>query len=209
MSNDESIARRIVISLLFVVFLVDSAFAVSETKKQSANNDMLLEQIADSGGIVALDRMVSSHRIAYVAVFPEWTWEPLADRFGLDSVHVYPYYCQDKLYNQDSFWENLYIDKVNLKDDDDLFGKYVRLIVRIENDELQALDNHVTFTIDYTRPRKWYKAWLDNLRNYQYERISVVERDKPDACFDGYSYYIIWFGRENVSGLKSVKYEIE
>ena len=64
-----------------------------------------------------------------------------------------------------------------------------------------------TFTIDYTRPRKWYKSWLDKWRNYRYDRTLVVERDKPDVCFDGYCYYVIWFSRENV--LKSVKYTIE
>jgi len=209
MSDHGFFIRSVIIFVLFVVFMVDSAHAIAETKKQCNNNDRLLNEIIDSGGIVALDRMISSHRMTYVSDFPKWTWKPLADKFSLDSVHVYPYYCQDKFYNQGLPWENVYIDNVKLNDDYDIFGKYVPLMVRIKNEELQASNNHVTFAIDYKRPRKWYKAWLDNVRNYQYERTSVVERDKPDACFDGYSYYIIWFGRENASGLKSVKYEIE
>ena len=207
MCNNRPFIRSVVVSLLFVIFMVDSAHAIAETKKQCNNNSKLMNEIKDSGGIVALDRMISSHRMAYVEGFPKWTWEPLADKFGLDSVHVYPYYCQDKFYNWGLPWENVYIDKVNLKDDDDLFGKYLRLIVRIKKEEFQAHDNHVIFTIDYTRPRKWYKSWLDKWRNYRYDRTLVVERDKPDVCFDGYCYYVFWFSRGN--DLKSVKYTIE
>lgn len=206
MSDSLSFVRSAVLLLLFVIFIVDSAFAVTETKKQSKNNDILLEKISDSGGIVALDQMISSHRMAYVPIFPESIEEPLVARFGLDSVHVYPYYCQDKYYKLAPPLDNIYIDEINYDNDNDVFGKYVRLIVRIKTEELQVSDNHVTFIIDYIRPRKWYKSWLDNLRNYQYDRTSVVERDGSDVCFDGYSYYIIWFGRENVEGLKSVRY---
>ena len=83
------------------------------------------------------------------------------------------------------------------------------MIVKIKNEELKAHDNHVIFTIDYTRPRKWYKSWLDELRNYQYDRTLVAEVDEPDACFGGYCYYVLWLHRENAKNLKSIKYEIE
>ena len=206
--HNNTMARNLLITLVFVVFLLDATFAVAETKKQSKNNDVLLNEIADSGGIVALDQMISSHRMAYVPVFPQWTWEPLADRFGLDSVHVYPYYCQDKFYKQAPPLDNIYIDEINYDNDNDVFGKYVRLIVRIENGDLQEQNNHIVFAIDYTRPKKWYKSWLDKLRNYQYDRTEFVERDNPDICFNGYCYYVIWFGRENAKNLKSVNYEL-
>ena len=210
-SNNRYFIRSAIIIVLFVVFMMDSAYAIAETKKQCKNNDVLLNEIANSNGVVVLDRMNSSHRMANstgCSVY-EWTWEPLADKFGLDSVHLYPSYCQDKYYKQAHPMDNIYIDEINYNNDSDLLGKYIRMIVRIKNEELQASNNHVTFTIDYTRPRKWYKSWLDKWRNYRYDRTDVVERDIPDICFDGYSYYMIFFGRENVKGLKSVKYTIE
>lgn len=219
LDEDKRVVRCVVLVLLYIAFMVDAVFAVSETKKQNLNDEKLLKELLDSGGVVASERVFSSHRFAYPPFYNiAWEFEPLADKYGLDSVRVYPHFCQDKFFKLASPLENIYIDdelRFNsnsndaLGNDNDALGKYVRLIVRIKSEELQASNNHVTFTIDYTRPRKWYKAWLDNLRNYQYERISVVESGKPDVCFDGYSYYIIWFGRENVGGLKSVKYEIE
>ena len=201
-----SIIRSTIIILLFVSFIVDSMFAVAETKTQKKNNDIMLKELVDSGGIVALDRVSSNHRMAHVPDLDEkWDEEPLADRFGLDSVHVYPYYCLEKYYNQKPPLENIYVE-IN---DDNRFAKEIRIIARIENENLQGLSNPVVFTIDYTRPRKWYKLWLDKWRNYQYDRTAVVERVKPDFCFDGYCYYVIWFGRENVKGLKSVRYEVD
>ena len=206
-SKSSSIVRSTIL-LVFIVFLVDSAFAVAETKKQKENNNILMEEIANSDGIIALDRMISSHRMAYAAEIFDYTWEALADKFDLDSVRTYPFYCQEKLYRQGPPFENVYIDdgfsKAKRRE------KYVCLIVRIKTEELQASDNLVTFTIDYTRPRKWYnKSWIDKWRNYQYDRTAIVEMDAPEACFNEYCYYFIWFGRENVKGLKSMKYEIE
>jgi len=193
------IVRSAMITLLFVMFSVDSAFAIVETKRQSKNNDDFLNEIVKSGGIVALDQKFSSHRMAYVSRFPEWAWEPLADKYGLDSVHIYPYYCLEKYYNQVSPLENVYVEN--------RFEKEVRLIVRIENEDFQESNNPVVFTLDYTRPRKWYKSWLNKWRNYQYDRSVVVEVDEPEVCFEGYCYYTIWFKRENAKNLKRVRYE--
>ena len=196
--------------------MVDAIFAVSETKKQSLNNEKLLKELVDSGGVVALERVFSSHRFAYPPFYSlAWEFEPLADKYGLESVRVYPHFCQDKYFKQASPLENIYIDdeiKYGSNSNDalgDIFWKYARLIVRLKTEELQASKNHVTFTIDYTRPKKWYKSWLDKLRNYQYDRTEIVERDDPDVSFDGYCYYVIWFGRENAKNLKSVKYEVK
>lgn len=203
------VVKSALLLLLFVVFIVDSVFAITETKKQNKNNDILFEKIASSGGIVALDRMVSSHRMAYAACIYDYTWEPIADKLGLDSVCVYPFYCQDKFYSQDGSFENIYVDDVGI-------DEYAQLIVRIEDRELQEPKNHIIFTIDYSRPRKWYTIWLDKLRNYQYDRTVIVEREKPDVwngsaydtCFDGYCYFVIFLSRENAKNLKSVKYVI-
>ncbi len=202
-SRSLSIVRNTLIILLFVSFIVDSMFAVAETKTQKKNNDIMLKEIVESGGIVALNPINSNHRMAIVPGYWDWEAEPLADKYGLDSVHVYPYYCLDKYYNQVSPLEDVYVE-IN---DNNRFKKEVRLIVRIENENLQESSNPVVFTIDYTRPRKWYKSWLDKRRNYQYDRTVTVEVDKPDCCFEGYCYYIIWLKRENAKNLKSVKYE--
>ncbi len=204
-SHNLSIVRIVMIILLFGLFMVDSVFAVAETKRQCDNNDALLKDIVESEGIVALDRMISSHRMAFTSYFyHDWLAEPLADKYGLDSVHVYPYYCLEKYY-KDSPLENIYVE-IN---DNNRFAKEIRIIARIENGKSQASSNPAVFTIDYSRPRKWYKSWLDKWRNYQYDRTVTVEVDKPECCFEGYCYYIIWLKRENAKNLKSVRYEFE
>ena len=203
LKHNLSIIRSIIINLLFISFIVDSMFAVAETKIQKKNNDVMLKEIVESGGTVALDPINSNHRMAIVPGYWDWEAEPLADKYGLDSVHVYPYYCLDKYYNQVSPLEDVYVE-IN---DKNRFEKEVRLIVRIENENMQGSSNPVVFTINYTRPRKWHKSWLDKRRNYQYDRTVTVEVDKPDCCFEGYCYYIIWLKRENAKNLKSVKYE--
>ena len=202
------IVRTSMIILLFVIFLVDSAFAIVETKRQNDNYNTILNKIVDSGGTVALDEVFSSHRMAYISMFHKFSDEALADKYGLDSIRIYPYYCLDKYYKQAPPMENIYVDEDYYNGKNDIFGKFVPLIVRLKTEELKASDYHVTFTIDYTRPKKWYKLWLDKLRNYQYDRTEVIEIDDPEVCYDGYCYYIIWLGKENSKNLKSVKYEI-
>lgn len=216
LGENKRIVGSVILVLLYVAFMVDAMFAVSETKKQSLNNEKLLKELLDSGGVVASERVFSSHRFAYPPFYNlAWESEPLADKYGLESVRVYPHFCQDKYFKQAPPLENIYVDdeiKYGSNSNDafgDIFWKYARLIVRLKTEELQASNNHVTFTIDYTRPKKWYKSWLNKLRNYQYDRTEIVERDDPDVSFDGYCYYVIWFGRENAKNLKSVKYEVK
>jgi hypothetical protein len=146
--------------------------------------------------------MVSSHRMAYVPTFPKWTWEPLADRFSLDSVHIYPHYCQDKFYSQNPPLEDVFVEDNYAEDD--IFGKYSCLVVRIKEEEIQEAEDHVVIEINYSRPRKWYKVWLDRLRNYQYDRTEVITTDKPAICFNGFRYYVIWMKKENTKNLQSV-----
>ena len=63
--------------------------------------------------------------------------------------------------------------------------------------------------IDYTRPHKWYKNWLDKRRNYQYDRTAVIERDQPDECFNGYHYYVIWMKKENLDNCRNVEITVK
>lgn len=204
-----SIVKNAIVILLYVIFMVDSVFAIVETKNMRDNNDKYIKEIVDSGS-VAWDRSPSSHRMAYISYFHKFSNEALADKYGLDSIRVYPFYCQEKYYKNEFPFDNVYIDD-RLIDGTGIFEKKnIRMmVVRIKNEELQKPNNHVVFTIEYTRPRKWYKAWLDKWRNYQYDRTIVDERDHPDICFEGYSYYIFWLKQENAKNLKSVKYDVE
>ena len=204
-----SIFRSVIMILLFVMFIVDSAFAVVETKDQSDKYDKVIEKLVDSKGILAGEFMPSFHRMAYAPIYPNWMIKPLSDKYGLDTICIYPFYCIEDFIKKDFFSDDIFITDYSFAFDNDLFRKQVRIIVRIDKEYLQQPINHITFTIDYTRPKKWYKSWMDRWRNYQYDRTAVVERDKPDVCCDGYCYYVIWLGRENAKNLKSVKYEIE
>ena len=205
-AQDASRTRRVCAACLFVLLSLDAVFAIAETNRLRIADDRALDRIAESGGIVAVDRTLSSHRMAYVEHFPEWTWEPLADRFALDSVHVYPYFCLDQYYGQEPPLENVYVEYV--RENDDTFGRQVRFIVRVKAEEVQESEGAINVNVDYTRPRKWYKAWLDRLRKYNYERSFAVKELKPYVRFDGYCFYEMWIKRENAKNLKRVEVSI-
>ena len=204
LTRNLSVVRSVMMILLFAMFIVDSAFAVVETKRQSNNNDVLMKEIIDSRGFFAWQEIISFHRMAYAPKTHSLANKALADKYGLDSIYDCPFFCIGKYFTL----ENTYYVELN-NNYNNIFKKEVRLIVRIENEQLQWSRNPVVFTINYTRPRKWYKSWLDKKRNYQYDRTVVVERDQPDVCFNDYCYYIIWFKRENAKNLKSVRYEFK
>lgn len=199
--HNQTAAKRVVFVVLGTLFVLDAVFAVKETVRQRAVNEKQLERLKESNGVAALDRTSSSHRMAYASDFPEWTWKPLAEELGVDSVHVFPYFCQDKYYSTSSPFKDLYIEE------EGDYGKDVRLIPRIPVVDDETTPGQVVYTIRYDRPRKWYKQWLDKWRDYQYERTAVVEIGKPEVCFDGYAYYVIWFRGENVQGMKSIEME--
>ena len=183
--------------LLFVLFMVDAYHAVGETKRQSRINDELLAEIKDAGGIVAVDVPQSSHRMAFASSFPRWAWKGMAQKMGLDSVHIYPFYCQDKYYEEPlRFAENIYIDKLGLYDSHGL------VVIRCQ--EADLLQGYVCH-IDYDRPKKWYKAWLDNFRNYQYRRSVEVGLGIPDCCHGRYCYHVIYMDKENCKGIKHIE----
>ena len=187
-----SIVRNVVTALLFVMFVVDSAFATVETNKQRKNNDLALEKIVDSGGVVVLDHMLSSHRMAYSPVFYTQTCYYLAKKYDLDTVCVYPYYCLDKYYDQGFPIKNVYVAYDYYADDADMPRNMVVLVVRIEENCLQAKGDHVVFTID-----------CGSLKPI------VYEREAPSYCFEGYGYYPFYFYRNDAENLKSVEYEFK
>ena len=185
-----SIFRKVVTVLLFAVFLADATFAAIETNKQRKNNDVSLSQILDSGGFVALDNMLSSHRMAYAPVFYTNTFKAVADELDLDTVCVYPYYCLDKYYDQDPPLENVFVAYDYYADDVDVPKNVVVLVMRIEEERLQVEGGHVVFTIDCGR-----------------QEPIVFERERPSYCFEGYGYYPFYFDRDDADNLKSVSCE--
>ena len=191
-SRDLYLVRSISIVLLFVVFVVDSAFAVFETNRQRKNNEISVNKIAESGGIVALDQMLSSHRMAYVPVFGPYTCKYFAKKFDLDTVCVCPYYCLDKYYHQGFPLENVYVAYDYYADDADVSYNVVVLSVRIENDRIESEGGHVVFTID-----------CDG------RGPLVFEREAPSYCVEGYCYYPFYFYRDDAKNLKSVNYEFK
>lgn len=199
----------LVLSFLFVTFMVDAGFAIKETVRQKNNNNRLLSEIAAAGGVAAVDYPLSSHRMAYAPDYPKWSWPGIAYQLGLDSVHVYPYFCQDKYYRTSPLGDRVWLDKQGLADVDPNYhlSKNCMLFFRIPVEELQD-NQQVVFKISYSRPHKWWKEWLDKYRNYVYERESVVRRDKPDEVFDGYNFYVVWFLKENAKNINAVEIEM-
>ena len=184
------VAGTVVMALLFVGFVVDAVFAERETIRQRENNDRALEEIVDSGGIVALDNMLSSHRMAYAPVFYPNNFDELAKKLELDTVCVYPYYCLDKYYDQDPPLENVYVAYDYYADDPDVPKSVVVLVVRIGEASIQGKGGHVVFTIDCG------------------ERKPIVfEREEPSYCYEGYGYYPFYFDRNDAKNLKSVSCE--
>ena len=186
------IARNVVIVSLFAMFMVDSAFAAFETNRMRKNNDVSLNKIVESGGIVVLDRELPSHRMAYAPLFSPHICKYLAEKLDLDTVYVYPYYCLDKYYNQGFPLENVYVAYDYFADDVDVPYRVVVLVIRIENDRIQSEGGHVVFTID-----------CDS------NRTLVFERDAPSFYVEGYGYYPFYFDRDDAKKLKRVEYEFK
>ena len=186
-----SIVRKVVLMVLFAVFVVDAVFAALETNKQRKNNDVSLRQIVDAGGVVALDKMLSSHRMAYAPVFYPNTFDELAKKLDLDTVCVYPYYCLDKYYDQEPPLENVCVAYDYYADDADVPYDVIVLVIRIAENRLETEGGHVVFTIDSDR----------------HGEPLVFERDGPGYCVGGYGYYPFYYSRKDAKCLKNVKYE--
>jgi len=187
----KGVTRNVVIALLFVLFAVDSVFAVRETLRQREIHEASMKTIMDSKGIVVLDYSPPSHRMVNVPVYGPSTTRYFEKIYGMDSVFVYPYYCLDKYYDQDPPLENVYVAYDFYVGDDDMPKDVIVLVIRIEEERLQAKGGHVVFTIDSDR----------------HGEPLVLEKDGPSYCVDGYGYYPFYYSRRDAKYLKSVKCE--
>lgn len=179
-------------ALLFVCCIYDASQALTETKRQHALNEANLAVIRETGGVVALDSHPVRHRLALGCDYPQWSWEDIAYKLGLDSVHVYPSYCLDKYWGEplDSGAGTCVIVEKGM------------VVVRHPEG---LYPNGVDCSIDYNRPKKWYRAWYDRLTNYQYTRTSEVSKGKPDFCYEGYCYYKIFMKSENCANITNIE----
>ena len=177
------------LSALFVACVVDACNALAATKRQHAENERMMEEIRQSGGVLALETHESGHRMAVQLSFPQWTWKPVAYLLGLDSVHVYPAYCLDK------YWGDPL---------DSGAGYCVTNDMVVIRHPVGMFPDGVDCTIEYNRPKKWYKTWLDRLTGYQYARTSHVDKGAPDFCFEGFCYYGFYMKSENCRGITAV-----
>lgn len=189
----KGVARNVVITLLFVLFAVDSVFAVRETLRQREIHEASMKEIMDSGGIVVLDHSPSLHRMVNVPVYGPSTTRYFEKIYGMDSVYVYPYYCLDKYYDQNPPLENVYVAYDYYVGDADVPRSVVVLVIRIEEERLQAEGGHVVFTINCD----------------QRDEPFIFERNEPGYCVGGYGYYPFYFDRDAGRHLKSVHCEFK
>ena len=204
--------RWVLPALLFVCFVVDAGWAISETRRQRQNNEMILNELKAAGGINGADCCISKHRMAYAPDYPDWSWEGVAYQLGLDSVHIYPYYCQEKCYRNSPYGENVYVDEVGRLNYEQTghLNKYGVVFVRVPDDATSNNDCPLLVTMDYEKPDKWLKDKAESLLGHESpkERNVVVDRDAADESFLGYDYYFIWLKKENIRGLKSIDVEL-
>ena len=187
----KGMAKNVVIALLFVLFAVDSVFAVRETLRQREIHEASMKEIMDSGGIVVLDYSPPSHRMVNAPIYGPSTTRYIEKIYGIDSVFVYPHYCLDKYYDQEPPLENVYVDYDYYVGDDDMPKDVIILVIRIEEVRLQAEGGHVIFTIDSDR----------------HGEPLAFERDAPSYCVGGYGYYPFLYSRKDAKFLKSVRCE--
>lgn len=201
--------KSVVIPLLFSVFLLDSAFAIKETRKQHHNNDRILAEIKEAKGVTGVDMFVSSHRMAYPPKFISWGWQGMAYKLGLDSVILYPYYCQDKYYLESSYGKNIYVDYQGLlssEEDGMTTGDHGIIFIRLPYENKRQ--NQKEFSVTYTKKKKWYK-YKQRSPDYNWNRTITIQREAPDTVFMNTGYYFIWMKKEDLNNLKKVdcKYE--
>lgn len=201
-----------IVAALFAFFVLDSVFAIIETKKQNHHNEQILMDLKEVGGIGGVDCCISSHRMAYAPDYPDWSWEGIAYQIEVDSVHVYPYYCQDKYYRNSPYGENVYVDEEGMLNYEQTghLNNYGIIFVRIPDDSASNKDCPLLITMNYEKPDKWLKDKAERLlgRESLKERTVVVDRDAADESFLGHEYYFVWMKKENIRGLKSIDVEL-
>ena len=179
-------------ALMFVYCIFDASKALAETKRQRGLNEANLAMICDAGGVVALDSHPVRHRMAFGGSYPKWSWDDIAYKLGLDSVHIYPSYCLDK------YWGKPLESGAGFHV---VVGQGMVVVRHPEG----MFPNGVDCTIDYNRPKKWYRAWYDRLTHYQYSRTSEVSKGEPDFCYEGYCYYTFFMKSENCANITNVE----
>lgn len=198
--------------LLFACFVIDAGWAISETRRQRQNNEMILDELKAAGGINGADCCISKHRMAYAPDYPDWSWEGIAYQLGLDSVHIYPYYCQDKYFRNSPYGENVYVDEVGRLNYEETghLNKYGIIFVRIPADLVSSKDCSLSVTMNYEKPDKWLKDKMERLlgREKSKARTVVVDRSVANESYLGYDYYFIWMKKENIRGLKNIYVEL-
>lgn len=197
------------LSLLFAFWIYDSGMAIRETGRQNNNNKKNLEMIAEANGFSPVDVYPSKHRMAIEPTYPYWSWEGIANQLGLDSVHVYPYYCLEKYYSDSVCDGRVFVDEQGLLGHGDASVRNMGMVfIRNKNEERK--DNRLITTISYSRPRKWYYVLVNMFgKEYDYDRTCTMERNSPDQHFKGFDFYVIWMKKENLRGLKDVEITLE
>ena len=185
----------VVAVVLFGIFLFDGQQAIASTKRQRAYNDKCLNEIREANGVVVLDDCPVSQRMAMGVTYPHWTWEGIAYKLGLDSVHVYPSYCLDK------YWGEPLPSGAGFYVINSIDGELGEVIIRHPEG---LFPNGVDCIISYNRPRKWFRVWYDKLTHYQYARTSEVSKEAPDFRYEGYCYYGFYMKSENCKGITDV-----
>lgn len=198
--------KRIVIVLLFCVFLLDAGMAIKETRRQSKNNTRALETIAKANGFCPVDAFPSMHRMALEPAYPEWTWDGLAGQLGLDSVHVYPYFCLEKYYSDSLCDGRVYVDQLGLFAYGDYSLRHIGVIFVRNNNKEEIECPPITLKVDYSLPSRWYYKLVNRLLGYELDRSRVVTLECPDLQYgENDYYYALTLKKKNLKGLTKIE----
>ena len=186
-----------VILAFFILFVVDAGFAIAETTKASQTNDRILREIAAANGVAAVDLPQPEHRMTPTVNFPDWTWEGVANQLGLDSVKIYPHYCQEK------YWQSLPISEIGTSVFMDEYSRYrTPVFIRCPEEKNENLVCEIQ-----ANEKKWFYFFKERLHR-PHEEISLkIPLQQPATNFNGYSYYIVVWNDDKTPffNIKNVK----
>ncbi|MBO4581868.1 MAG: hypothetical protein J5701_06255 [Bacteroidales bacterium] len=172
--------------IFFILFAVDASFAIAETKKASQTNDRILQEIAAANGIVAVDLPQPEHRMTPTVSFPNWTWEGLAHKLGLDSVKIYPHYCQEK------YWQSLPVSESETSVFIDEYRRYqTPVIIRCPEEKNENLICEIQ-----AKEKKWFYLFKERLHCPHEDILLKIPLQQPATNCNGYSYYVVVFDHD-------------
>lgn len=186
-----------VILAFFILFVVDAGFAIAETTKASQTNDRLLQEIAAVNGVAAVDLPQPEHRMTPTVIFPSWTWEGIANKLGLDSVKIYPHYCQEK------YWQSLPISEIGTSVFIDEYRRYrTPVIIRCPEGENDNLVCEIQ-----AKEKKWFYFFKERFHRPHEELSLKIPLQQAATNFNGYSYYVVVFDYDKTPffNIKTVK----